>query len=405
MLHESTLTALRAEMRSRYGVSPDAVGTVWAPYRICPLGAHIDHQLGTVTAMAIDRGVHLAFAPSGSPEVRLQSLAYAGEVSFRLDHVPPKQPGDWGNYARGAAFALSQAAALKQGIVGVTSGDLAEVGLSSSASIGLAYLFALETVNGWTCTPAENVRLDQTIENHYLGLNNGVLDQSAILCSRRDHLTVIDCKAFANEASAPQAIETVPKSPAMPSFAILIAFSGLTQPVVCTDYNRRVAECAEAAHVLLQAAGRPLAAARLGQVTAEEYRAHRFLLPGAAAKRAAHFFGEMDRVQHGIEAWKRGDLVTFGQLMRESGRSSIENYECGATPLIDLYEILNQTPGVYGARFSGAGFRGCCVALAEPHAAKQARQALQQAYALRQPEWAAHAQFFLCRSSDGARIL
>jgi len=405
MQHESTLTALRAQMRSRYGVSPDAVRTVWAPYRICPLGAHIDHQLGTVTAMAIDRGVHLAFAPSGSPAVRLQSLAYAGEVSFRVDHVPPKQPGDWGNYARGAAFALCQTAALQQGIVGVTSGDLAEVGLSSSSSIGVAYLLALEAVNGLTRSPTENVRLDQTIENQYLGLNNGILDQSAILCSRRDHLTVIDCQAFACEASAPGAIETVPKHPAMPSFATLIAFSGLTQSVISTDYNRRVAECAEAARVLLQAAGRPLAAARLGYLTAEDYRVHRFLLSGAAAKRAAHFFGEMDRVQHGREAWQRGDLATFGRLMRESGRSSIENYECGAPPLIDLYEILNQTPGVYGARFSGAGFRGCCVALAAPHAAEQALPAIQQAYAARQPGLAARAQFFLCPSSDGARML
>lgn len=402
---QTTLEDLRTAMQSCYKIGGDRVRIVWAPYRICPLGAHIDHQLGTVTAMAIDRGVHLAFAPSGSPEVRLQSLAYAGEVSFRVDHVPPRQPGDWGNYARGAACALSQTAALKQGIVGVTSGDLAEVGLSSSASIGVAYLLALEAVNGLTRSATENVRLDQTIENQYLGLNNGVLDQSAILCSRRDHLTVIDCKAFADEASATGAIETVPKNPAMPSFATLIAFSGLTQSVISTDYNRRVAECAEAARVLLQAAGRPLAAARLGCLTAEDYRSHRFLLSGATAKRAAHFFGEMDRVQHGIEAWRRGDLATFGQLMRESGRSSIENYECGAPPLIDLYEILNQTPGVYGARFSGAGFRGCCVALAEPHGAERALPDIQRAYAVRQPQLAARAQFFLCPSSDGARIL
>lgn len=404
MQHANTLTALRAEMRSRYGVSPHAVRIVRAPYRICPLGAHIDHQLGRVTAMAIDRGVYLAFAPSGSPEVRLQSLAYAGEVRFRVDQVPPRQAGDWGNYARGAAFALGQTATLGQGLVGMTAGDLAEVGLSSSASIGVAYLLALEAVNALPRTTTDNVRLDQVIENQYLGLNNGILDQAAILCSRRDHLTVIDCQAFAGNATAPGAIETVPPHPAMPAFAILIAFSGLTQPVISTDYNRRVAECAEAARVLLQAAGRPLVAARLGWVTAEEYRTHRFLLSGAAARRAAHFFGEMDRVQQGLEAWRRGDLVGLGRLMRESGRSSIEHYECGAPPLIDLYEILNRTPGVWGARFSGAGFRGCCVALVEAGAAEQTLAAIQQSYALRQPPLAARSQFFLCQSSDGVGV-
>jgi galactokinase len=191
----------------------------------------------------------------------------------------------------------------------------------------------------------------------------------------------------------------------MPPFAILIAFSGLTKSVITTDYNRRVGECAEAARVLLQAAGRPLSPARLGLVTDAEYAAHRFLLSGPAARRAEHFFTEMDRVRKGIEAWRQGDLQSLGRLMRESGESSIRNYECGSPPLIDLYEILNRSPGVLGARFSGAGFRGCCVALAEPGAAADGLREIQRDYAARQPGLAPRARFFLCQTSDGARIL
>jgi galacturonokinase len=407
MQDSNTRATLRDAMRSRYGIGPERVRFVWAPYRICPLGAHIDHQLGVVTGMAIDRGVYLAFAPSDSAEVRLNSLDYAGEVRFRVDAVPPRQPGDWGNYARGAVVALSRDGPLAHGLVGVASGGLAEVGLSSSASIGVAYLLALEEANGLQRTPAENIHLDQAIENEYLGLNNGILDQSAILCSRRDRLTVIDCKTF-SEASAlghAPGLATIPPGSGAPPFAIFVAFSGLSKSVISTDYNRRVAECAEAARLLLQAAGRPLAPARLGLVTREEFLAHGFLLGGAAARRAEHFFSEMDRVRQGIAAWRQGDVAAFGHLMRESGRSSILNYECGSPPLADLCEILNRTPGIYGARFCGAGFRGCCVALAKPEAAAQAIPAVQKAYAARQPELAARAQFFLCQSSDGARLL
>src|SRR5512140_2413360 len=97
---------LRDELCQRYSVPPERVRVVRAPYRICPLGAHIDHQLGLVTAMTIDQAVLLAFAPSRSREVCLSSLTFPGTVRFSLDAIPPSLPGDWGNYARGAAFAL-----------------------------------------------------------------------------------------------------------------------------------------------------------------------------------------------------------------------------------------------------------------------------------------------------------
>lgn len=412
--------AVSDALRAWYGPKAGPVRVVWAPYRICPLGAHIDHQLGTVTALALERGVYLAFAPSGSAEVRLRSLVYPGEVRFSLDAIPPRQPGDWGNYARGAAWALQRRGRLRQGLVGVTTGEWAEVGLSSSAAIGVAYLLALETVNGLDCSVADNIQLDQAIENEYLGLNNGILDQAAILCSRRQHLTVIDCKAFAEAtgstagltvsgsrqtADLAGAIQTLPAPAGQPAFAVLVAFSGLTQAVVSTDYNRRVAECAEAARVLLQAAGRPLVPARLGLVQRSEFEAYRSLLCGPAARRAEHFFSEMDRVAQGIAAWRQGDLKKLGRLMQESGLSSIRLYECGSPPLIDLYEILNRAPGVYGARFSGAGFRGCCVALVQPEAAAEAVAEVQQAYAARQPALAGRARFLVCQSADAARLL
>jgi galactokinase len=175
--------------------------------------------------------------------------------------------------------------------------------------------------------------------------------------------------------------------------------------LVGTDYNRRVDECREAARALLAAAGRPDEEPRLGRVQAEEYQAHKHVLRGAAAKRAAHFFSEMERVNQGVAAWEAGDLDKFGELMTASGDSSIRNYECGCPPLISLYRILTETPGVYGARFSGAGFRGCCVALVDPDRALEATEAVHRGYLTRYPELAAGAGVFLCRSDDGARIL
>ncbi len=404
MEHESLMSrdrerieALRRSVSQRHGVATDQVRVVRSPYRICPLGAHIDHQLGPVTAMAIDRNVLLAYAPSDSPIVRLDSLDFPGTVEFTLAAVPEKRNGDWGNFPRGAARALKECYSLERGIVGSTSGALHAGGVSSSAAVGVAFLLAFEEANHLRVSPEENVALDQALENGYLGLRNGILDQAAILLARRGHLTQIDCATGRHE--------NLPSPATLPPFKILLAFSGVRKALVGTDYNRRVEECSEAARTLLAAVGRGEQRAVLAAVQSEEYETHKHRLEGAPARRAAHFFSELDRVQRGIAAWQAGDLAALGNLMTASGASSIHNYECGSPPLIDLYHILISTEGVYGARFSGAGFRGCCVALVRPEFAEQAAQRMRENYRQRHPELAADSSTILCDSADGARLV
>lgn len=397
MSDDTTVESLQDELVNRFDVPATSVRVVRAPYRICPLGAHIDHQLGPVSAMAIDQAVLVAYAPSASNEVRLSSREYPGDVCFRLDAVPNKQPGDWGNFPRGAVRVLQKRHDFRTGICGVTSGKFSAGGLSSSAAVSVALLLALEDANGLDVSREDNILLGQAIENEYLGLRSGILDQSAILLSKQNQLTLIDCQTVQHEL--------IPSHPAMPPYSILIAFSGLKKALVGTDYNQRVAECAEAATVLLNAVGRDTDPAVLCRVSAGEYADNQQLLAGAPARRAAHFFSEVDRVGKGVEAWQQGDLATFGHLMSASGESSINNYECGSPPLIGLYEILIRTKGVYGARFSGAGFRGCCVALVHQEAGAEAAEHVRREYAQRYPDLAHDAITILCHSDDGARIL
>lgn len=397
MVQEDLLQRLRKQLGDPFRPEPSDVRIVYAPYRICPLGAHIDHQLGPVTAMALDQGVLLAYAPMKRRDLRLASMNFEGEVEFSFDNIPEKRDGDWGNYARGAVRALQREHRLERGLVGLTAGILGEGGLSSSAAIGVAYLLALEDVNALLISMRENILLDQYIENEYLGLQNGILDQAAILASRRNHLTKIDC---ANVKT-----EVIPRARGMPDFAVLIAFSGLKKALVGTDYNRRVDECAEAAGILLEAVGRPSEKPLLGNVKPEEHADHKARLTREPARRAAHFFSEVERVEKGIDAWKTGDLDAFGRLMTASGESSIVNYECGAPPLIDLFQIMIETEGVYGARFSGAGFRGCCVALVQPDAAEEAAGRVGRTYESHYPHLAENAPVLICGSDDGARIM
>lgn len=390
-----TVNSLRQAVAARYHVELARVHAVWAPYRICPLGAHIDHQLGPVTSMAIDRGVLLAFAASGSKKMQLASRDFQNEVCFSLEHVPDYQPGDWGNFPRGAARALQQDHALQSGIVGMTAGRLDGGGLSSSAAIGVALLLALEDVNGLNVSATENIHMHSRIENGYMGMRIGVLDQASILLARSGQLTRIQCATLEHDWIAFPATG--------PRFSILIAFSGLKQPLTATDYNQRVTECQRAASALLNAVGRPDQDPLLGNVSADEYEANRHHLDPVAARRARHYFTEVERVELGIQAWRRGDLAEFGRLMSASGASSIDNYECGCPPLIELYRLLLRRAGVFGTRFSGAGFRGCCVALVDADAGPEVARAIGAAYQHAFPDLADRADVILCQSDDGAR--
>ena len=120
---------------------------------------------------------------------------------------------------------------------------------------------------------------------------------------------------------------------------------------------------------------------RLRNIPESIYKEFGVRLPTSWQKRCNHFFSEMHRVEKGVECWEKGDLDSFGRLINESGMSSIVNYECGSPWLIKLYDILSKLDGVYGARFSGAGFKGCCMALIDPEKADEIKKTVEEIYA------------------------
>lgn len=423
---ENELNEIKEIVSAMAGRGPEEVRVVVSPYRICPLGAHIDHQGGTVSAMTINKGILLGFIPSDDTEVILRSGQFKGEVRFSVDEVQQPRPirkkgephatdspklqeaDNWGNFARGAVYALqSRGISLTQGITGYICGSegLDSSGLSSSAAAGVAYLLAFETANNLTMTPTENIEYDRLIENEYLGLKNGILDQSAILLSSHGFLTHMNCKTKEHKL-----VPSPKQSDFHKSYKILLAFSGLRNALTNSPgYNLRVVECHEAARILLKASGNDNLEHRLCNVDPEVYETHKGLLEPNLAKRAEHYFSENMRVMKGLEAWASGNLEEFGKLISASGLSSIQNYECGCEPLKQLYEILLKAPGVYGTRFSGAGFRGCCLAFVDANLAEEAVTFVTEEYRKAQPKHAS--QIFtekaalICDAGDCARVI
>ncbi len=388
---------LRADVSQWAGVPPGSVTIVRSPYRACPLGAHVDHQLGEVTGMALDRALLLAFAPRTEGSVLVRSRQFPGVAEFDLGSVPPSPVGDWADYARGAACVLTRTAPLTRGLAAVVDGYDDVAGLSSSAAAGVAYLLALEAANGLSLSADENIELDRALENDYIGLNNGILDQSSILLGRRGQLMHLDCRTGRSRLLPFGGEE---------EFTFAVLFSGLRAPLHGSEYNRRVSECREAARLLLTEAGLPSPEEPvLRDVPVDAYEGCADRLPEPLRRRAAHFFGEQQRVRRGVELWQRGDLEGLGRLMDESGRSSVENYECGNAHLRAACRALRECPGVYGARFSGAGFRGCSVALTRKDCEPAVADRALASYLASHPEMEGRASLYFCETSDGAAVL
>ena len=380
-----------------YGREPDKVA--FCPYRICTLGAHIDHQFGKINGFAIDKGIHIAYGKKTNGVIELTSLNFPKRAQFHIREVPDVKVGDWADHLRGAAKILEEKYPLQYGLCGVIEGTLPIGGLSSSAAVIICFLKALCRVNGLHLDPWELIMTAKRAENEYVGVNCGKLDQSCEVLGRKDRMLYLDCKD--------DSYQLIPTAEDMKPYSFAIFFSGLERSLKNSAYNLRQDECKAAAYSLLARAGLEYGKfkdTRLRDVPADVYYEYRDILPAPFRKRADHYYSEFGRAEKGAEAWRNGDIYTYGSLVFESGRSSIVNYECGSPELIRLYDIMTETDGIYGGRFSGAGFRGCCMALIDPEKEEEIKQAVTSAYLKSFPALEGKFSVHFCRSADGVEI-
>ena len=376
------------------------VEKIYSPYRVCPLGAHVDHQHGLVTGFAINKGVELLFTSSDDSLVDLRSLSFHGEIVFDLNMPVESKNNDWGDYVRGVVYALKKRLELKYGIKGLIKGSLPIGGLSSSAAVLVAYILALTKANNISLTPMEIIRIASEAEREYVGLNNGILDQACVVLSKKDNLLYLDTDT--ND------YQLLPLANKMPEFEIGIIFSGLTRSLISSDYNLRVSECKVAAWNILASKSQTLNTLEktfLRDVPESYFRETKDCFPNRFYKRAEHFYSECERVKQGVNAWQKGDIQTFGKLLFDSCNSSINKYECGSPELIAIYNIMRETDGIYGGRFSGAGFKGACICLLDPAKKDAIEQSVTSKYLEQFPQYRGSFEFHCCKADSGARFV
>ena len=380
-----------------YRKAPDDVA--FCPYRICPIGAHVDHQLGRITGLAIDRGIYFAYSPKQNGVIELQSLQFDKRAQFHIREIADVKQNDWADYLRGVTIALAQRYTLSTGLCGVIEGTLPIGGLSSSAAVCLVFLSALCKVNNIKLSALEMITIAMASENNYVGVSSGKLDQSCEMYSKKDHLLYLDTKD--------DTYELIPTKPTMKPYEIAIFFSGVERTLAGSKFNMRVDECRSAAYALLAYAG--MEYGKFGetyfrQVPRDVYDTYKDRLPDNWRKRAEHWYTEQERVVAGAEAWRKGDIEEYGRLSFQSGNSSIYNWETGSPELKTLYDIMTRTDGIYGGRFSGAGFKGCCMALIDPAYRESIIDKVSKEYLKAVPGLEGKYMATICHSADGLKL-
>ena len=373
-------------------------GLTFSPYRICPIGAHSDHNLGKITGFAIDKGIHIAYSPKHNGVIEMTSLQFPKRAQWHIREVGGKT-GDWADYLRGATWALQKDHILTTGLSGVIEGSLPIGGLSSSAAVILAFLDALCRVNRISLSPQELIRTALSAEKDYVGMNIGTLDQSCEVLCRKDHLLYLDCRD--------DSYELIPAPTDMKPYRVAIFFSGLEHSLLSSRYNMRVDELRAGVYALQALCGMDYGKfheANARDVPYDVYLQYRDRLPVPWMRRCEHWYTEFRRVEAGAEAWRQGNIEEYGRLSFESGWSSIHNWESGAPEQIRLYEIMRETAGIYGGRFSGAGFKGCCMALIDPAKTDSIREEVTAKYLTDFPEMKGKYGVVICDSADGVRV-
>lgn len=364
----------------------------YCPYRIAPLGAHIDHQYGVVSGCAINLGIHFNYEELNSNIIILTSNDYDNEIIFDINDNLNRN-NDWADYFRGIIKYMNNKYIINKGLKGHFKGDLPPGGISSSSSSQIAFLLAICNINNIKLSKQEIIDIVYKVEKEYMNLSVGILDPSCEVLSKANSLLFLDTLT-----NYPLIIENKEFNN---KYQFVVIYSGVKRHLINSKYNERVNEL-KSCYDKLDIENKHCN--RLRDIPDYYFINNKDKLNEIELKRGTHYFTEMDRVKKGLQAWRNNDINTFGKLMIESCLSSINHYESGSKYLIDLFNIVKDIEGVLGIRFLGAGFNGSSLALVEKDKIKYIENILRDKYISVYPELKGSFKFIPVEITDGIDI-
>ncbi|MFC0211826.1 galactokinase [Paenibacillus chartarius] len=375
-----------------HGGTEEGIRVFHAPGRVNLIGEHTDYNGGYVFPGALTFGTTMLLRKRADDQVSLASTNFEMKKQISIKGLAYDEADDWMNYPKGVIYFLQQKGHDIGGYDVLYHGEIPNgAGLSSSASIEVVTAFGLLTAEGRDVTAAEErvqiALLSQQVENKFVGVNSGIMDQFAVAMGKKDHAILLMCDTLE--------YEHVPFNTG--AYKIVIGNTNKRRGLVDSKYNERRSECDQAV-AELQAAFPGLTL--LGQLTLEQFEAeaHR-IVSDTVRKRARHVVEEIDRVKRAVEVLKQDNLEAFGQLMIGSHNSLRDLYEVTGVELDTMVEEALRIPGTIGSRMTGAGFGGCTVSLVHEDSVELFKQQVGANYKERT---GLTADFYVCDIGDGA---
>jgi galactokinase len=359
------------------------------------LGEHVDYNDGMVLPAAIDRATYVAFSGADADQFKLYSADYEEQAIFSTVDLEAKNGTDgrplpgWAKYPAGVAWAILAQGRDVKGLNAVFASDVPRgAGLSSSASVELAFATAWKALGAWSIPAMQMAVLCQRAENLYVGVQCGIMDQAASACGKEGCVLLLDCRTLQYQALA------LPED-----IAIIIADTGVRHSLAGSAYNRRRAACEEAVRLLRHDLPDITA---LRDVSISDFHRLAGGLPMEMQMRARHVVEEIDRMRRAVPLLQAGDERAFGALMNACHTSLRDLYEVSCPELDTMVRIAQSMDGCFGARLTGGGFGGCTVNLVARAGAAGFVEALGNAYA---SETGHHPEIYVCRASGGAGLV
>ncbi|MBF6625054.1 galactokinase [Aerococcaceae bacterium zg-BR9] len=365
----------------------------FAPGRINLIGEHTDYNGGRVFPCAITNGTYAVAALRGDTTVRCYSMNFdeVGVISFELSELVNRKEDSWTNFVKGVIKYLGEAGyTVDKGFDILIYGNIPNgSGLSSSSSLELLVGVTLEHLFDFDIDRVELVKIGQRVENHFIGVNSGIMDQFAIGMAAKEQAIYLDTNTLEYELVPAEFGDNV----------VLIMNTKKRRELVESNYNERRSQCEEALRRLQS----ELDIKALGELSVETFEANRHLIgDDVLERRAKHAVYENERTKLAKEALTSGDLERFGQLLNESHISLRDDYEVTGLELDTLVHTAWEQPGVLGARMTGAGMGGCAIALVNKDKVDAVQTEVQAVY---EQTVGYPAEFYVAQVGDGARAL
>ena len=340
----------------------------FAPGRVNLIGEHIDYNGGLVMPCAITFGTYVLVSPNSDGVFRFHSLNFDDKAEIPLQVSYKKTGGNWYNYPLGVINYFLKDGHQLQGLDILFYGNIPiGSGLSSSASIEVATAYMLNDLFDAGYSKLDIVKLSKNVENHFIGLNSGIMDQFAVAFGEKDKALMLNCDTLDYKAVDSNLGDHV----------LAIINTNKPRKLAESKYNERVQECAEALKALQQ----ELDIHNLCDINSDTLKKHQHLITDdVVLKRAKHVIEENDRVKLAADALESSNLVEFGKLMYASHDSLKNLYEVSGKELDAVVDYCLTNPNVAGARMTGAGFGGCAIALVKASAYDDFSKAVSEYY-------------------------